>query len=137
LWHSKKFIITAVVLAVLLLGTVATVAVAQTNSNDSSGKTLLARVAAILNIDQQKVEDAFAQARKEIRSDSLDTYLQKLIDEGKITQKQADQYKEWLQARPDMSDYNQALQDWQESKPDMPNIGGGLGGRLSRMFNNK
>jgi hypothetical protein len=137
LWHSKKFIIIAVVLAALLIGTVTTVAVAQTSSNDNSGNTLLARVAAILNIDQQKVEAAFAQAQKEMRSEALDTYLQKMIDEGKITQKQADQYKGWLQARPDMSEYNQALKDWQESKPEIPNIRGDVGERLGRMFNLK
>jgi hypothetical protein len=137
LWHSKKFIIIAVVIAALLLGTVATFAFAQSGSSSGSGKTILARVAAILNIDQQKVEDAFDQAQKEMRSEVLDNYLNKLVDEGEITRAQADDYKEWLQTKPDMSEYNQELKKWQESKPDVLSPGNGFSGRIAGMMKRK
>jgi len=71
------------------------------SDNASQPKTLLARVAAILGIDQQKAEDAFTQARSEMREEALDNYLKNLVDQGKITQQQADQYKSWWQARPE------------------------------------
>ena len=105
MWRRKKFIIVAVLAAtVLLVGGISTVAFAETGSTDNttSGKTLLARVATILGIDQQTVENAFTQAQSEIRAEALDKYLQKLVGEGKITQAQAEQYKAWWQAMPDI-----------------------------------
>ena len=133
MWRSKKFIIVAVVAAiVLLVGSIGGVAFAQTGStSDGSGKTLLARVAAILGIDQKKVEDAFAQAQREMREEALDNYLKGLVTEGKITQEQADQYKKWWQSRPDITPYRQQLKEWQETRPDIPLPGpfGHFGGR--------
>ncbi len=119
-WRSKKFVVIAVVIAVLLVGSVAGIAVAQTSSPDTQGKSFVARVAAILGIDQQKVQSAFDQAQKDMQSDRIDAYLKKLVEAGKITQQQADQYKQWLQSRPDMSQYDQALKQWQQAKPDVP-----------------
>lgn len=133
---KKKFIVTGVLATVLLVGSIGGVALAQvgkvadspsrillTSDNASQTKTLLARVAEKLGISQQELEDAFAQARSEMRDEALDRYLQKLIDEGKITQEQADQYKAWLQARPDFEPFQQALQEWREAKPDVPLAG--------------
>lgn len=102
--RRKKFIILAVVLSVVLVGTVAGVALAQTSDTNTqtSQKTLLARVATILGIDQKKVEDAFAQARREMANEALDSRLKALVEEGKLTQQQADQYKSWWQAKPDL-----------------------------------
>jgi len=101
MWRSKKFIV-AVLIAVVLVGSMGGVIFAQTeNGDDSQPKTLLVRVAEILGIDQQKLEDAFTQARSEMQDEALDSRLQNLVNEGKITQEEADQYKVWLQARPD------------------------------------
>jgi hypothetical protein len=105
MWRRKKLIIFSVLAAVLLLvGTIGGVAVfaqnGSTSPSDSPGKTLLARVADILGIDQQKVEDAFAQAQREMQEEALDDYLKNLVDQGTITQEQADQYKTWWQSRP-------------------------------------
>ncbi len=123
MWRSKKVIIAAVVLAALVLvGGIGGVALAQTEEGDNSQpKTLMARVAEILGIDQQKVEDAFTQARTEMREETLDNYLKKLVDEGTITQEQADQYKTWVvEAKPDLAPYQQQLRDWQQTRPDIP-----------------
>jgi hypothetical protein len=103
MWPRKRLILVAVLAALVLAGVVAGIAFAQTGSSvDSSGKSLLARVATILGIDQQKVEDAFNQAQRDMQSEALDTYLKGLVDKGTITQQQADQYKTWWQSRPDM-----------------------------------
>ncbi len=101
MWRRKKWVIITVAAAILLVGTMGGMALAQTGEN-STGKTLLARVATILGIDQQKVEDAFAQAQRDMQSEALDSYLKNLVDQGKITQQQADQYKSWWQSRPDL-----------------------------------
>jgi hypothetical protein len=100
MWKSKKFIIIAVVVGVLLVGTVAAVALAQTNTTPTAPKSLAARVAAILNIDQTKVDAAFAQAKTDMASEALDARLKALVASGKMTQAQADQYKNWWQSRP-------------------------------------
>ncbi len=123
MWRRKKLIIVAILAtAVLLVGSIGGVALAQTGStgDTTSGKTLLARVAAILGIDRQKVEDAFAQAQREMRDEALDTRLKNLVDQGKITQQQADQYKAWVKSRPDMSQYQQKLKEWQQARPAIP-----------------
>ncbi|MBI4286065.1 MAG: hypothetical protein HY670_09260 [Chloroflexi bacterium] len=72
------------------------------SGNIPMDKTLLAKVATILGIEQQKLADAFAQAKREAQEAALDAYLQKLVEQGKITQEQADQYKAWLKSKPDV-----------------------------------
>jgi len=64
--------------------------------------TLTARVAQILNIDQQELEDAFKQAISETRENALDARLQELVNNGALTQQQSDAYKAWIEARPDV-----------------------------------
>lgn len=63
---------------------------------------LTTRVAAILNINTEDLENAFKQAQGELREKSLGTRLQELVNQGAWTQQQADQYKAWIKARPDV-----------------------------------
>jgi len=101
-WKNKKrLIIIAAVLVLVIVASTAGIALAQTPPGNGTGNTLFARVAKILGIDQKNLESAFSQAQREIRDEKLDAYLQKLVDEGKITREQADQYKTWWQSRPD------------------------------------
>jgi hypothetical protein len=112
MWRSKKFIIIAVVAAVALAGSIGGVVLAQTgdegNSPQAQQQALLDKVCAIYQqntgtaIDSAELQKAFDQAQSDMRKEALDTYLQKLVSEGKITQEQADQYKAWLEARPDV-----------------------------------
>lgn len=112
MWRSKKFIIIAVLAAVVMAGTIGGVALAQTGDEDNNPQdqrgALLDKVCAIYEentgvaIDQEALREAFAQAQDEMRTEALDNYLQKLVEEGKLTQEQADQYKAWLEARPDV-----------------------------------
>jgi len=103
MWFRRKIILIPLGIAVLLAGSIAGVAFAQ-DSTGSSGNTLFARVATILGIDQTKLEDAFAQAQKEMRNEALTDYLNKLVEEGKITQAQSDQYRSWWDSKPDAID---------------------------------
>jgi len=63
---------------------------------------LTARVAGKLGVEQQQLENATKEAITELREEALDNRLQKLVDEGIWTQDQADAYKAWLEARPDV-----------------------------------
>ncbi|MDP2920069.1 MAG: hypothetical protein Q8O43_07630 [Dehalococcoidia bacterium] len=98
---SKKAIVVAALVALVLVGILAGITLASDDAT-SSGKTLLARVAAILGIDQAKVEDAFKQAQKEMQSEALDNFLKNMVAQGRLTQEQADQYKAWQNARPNL-----------------------------------
>ena len=102
--RSRKLVVVGMVAAaVLLAGTIGGVVLAQTgDATGGTGNTLLARVATILGIDQQKLQDAFIQAGKDMRQEALDNRLKSLVEQGTITQAQADQYKTWLESRPDM-----------------------------------
>lgn len=115
MWRSKKIIVIALLTIVVLTGSIGGVVLAQTeNGDDSQPKTLLARVAEKLGISQQELEDAFAEAKSEMRTEALDSRLQSLVEQGKINQEEADQYKAWLQAKPDMP---------------LPGLSGRFGGR--------
>lgn len=140
MWKTKKFMVLSAVLAtVLIVGAAAGIALAQDETGGKRGM-LFARVAEILGIEQQKVEDAFMQATKELRAEGQERRLQGLVDGGKITQQEAAKFKAWLESRPDIPRVSlhkldqlveegiltQAQLDeftaWMDSKPDMPMI---------------
>ena len=105
---KRLIIITSVVAGVIvLLGLVggsvlAATSTAPTNAPKNPDSVFAAKVAAILGIDQAKVESAFMQAREQMRTEALDNQLKAMVAEGKMTQAQADQYKKWLQSKPDV-----------------------------------
>ena len=102
MWKSKKVIIAVLLVVAMLVGSTAGVVLAQSGTEgESQPKTLLSRVAEILDIDQQALEDAFARARGEMHDEAVDRFLQRAVEQGKMTQEEADQYNEWWQARPE------------------------------------
>jgi len=133
-----KFLLSSVLAATMVVGT-AGVALADDGQN-SQGKQdgLLARVAQILNIDVQKLKDAFKQALTELHTEKQNTRLQDLVSNGTVTQEQADKFKAWLDSRPDIPgvaprNIDQLLKDgkitqeqydaykaWLDAKPDIP-----------------
>jgi hypothetical protein len=108
MWRSKKFIVAALLIAAVLVGSTAGVALANEGENQPEAQcdALLNRTCEIyydktgVEIDAGVLKDAFAQALSERRDEALDSYLQKLVDEGRITPEEAEQYMEWWQARP-------------------------------------
>ena len=111
--RSKKLIIIAVTVAAVLAGTLNGVAFAQTeNGDDSQPETkwgaLIDRALEIYEektgvaIDQEVLKDSFIQAQSEIRTEALQNRLQNLVDQGRITQEEADEYLEWWQEKPDI-----------------------------------
>jgi len=124
MWRKKKFIFGLLAAIILVSASIGGVALAQGGEENGQPKSLISRVADILDIDQQQLEDAFEQARTEMQEEALDNYLQGLVDEGVITQEEAAQYKEWMQSKPDMTEFKEQLKDWMEAKPDIPGIFG-------------
>jgi hypothetical protein len=117
MWKRKWFIPVVVVSVLLIAGIVGGVVAA---GSDSSGnaedqsqitdqyQALLDRVCAIYEektgvaIDSEQLRDALDQAQGDLQEEALETRLQNLVDEGKITQEKADNYLEWWQSRPDI-----------------------------------
>jgi N12 class adenine-specific DNA methylase len=63
---------------------------------------LTTRVAEILGISKEDLENAFKQAQSGFREQALDTRLQELVNQGAWTQQQADAFKAWIEAKPDV-----------------------------------
>jgi hypothetical protein len=146
MWKTRKFIIVAVLIAVVLVATVTGVAMAQDGQGVGPRQTLLNRVAELLGIDQAKLQAAFKQALGEQRETlkqkgaaALDKGLDKLVKDGKITQAQADAFEAWLKSKPaDIPNIGikglekllkdgkitqqqfDAYKSWLEKKPDIP-----------------
>jgi hypothetical protein len=118
--RKRKWFIPVVVASVLLIGGITGGVVAaanNTSSNTTAGnesqatnqyQALLDRACAIYEentgvaIDSGQLQDALEQARSEMQDEALKSRLQNLVDNGKITQQEADQYLEWWQSRPDI-----------------------------------
>ena len=64
------------------------------------GGDLLEKVAAKLNIDKAKLEEAFKQVMLEEQQARTDGMFASLVKDGKLTQADADAYKAWLAAKP-------------------------------------
>jgi hypothetical protein len=122
MWRKKKFIIILLGTILVIIASLGGIAMAQDSEDESKPDSLMARVADILGIDQQTVEDAFEQARAEMHEEALDKYLQNLVDEGVITEEEATEYKGWLEAKPDMTEYFDRVQEWMKSRPDISDM---------------
>ena len=97
----RWLIVSAVVglLAVAIVG--AGIVAAQSSDGDSAVSAFSARVAAILGLDEQTVDDAITQARKELKEERLQERLDEKVAAGAITQEQADEYMAWIQSKPE------------------------------------
>lgn len=97
----------AVLVPVLLLtvGGVATVmADDPTPPPEAEANGLLSRVAQILDIPEDDLIDAFNQAREEMREEAHVRFLDRALENGRITQEEYDAIMEWWEQRPDVLD---------------------------------
>jgi hypothetical protein len=104
MWRSKKFILLAILAALILVGSIAGVVYAQDDGEeDTSPKAvLLEKVADKLGIDSQQLEDAFTEAIAEMRDEAQLRWLEKAVEEGLITEDEAAALSEWWAARPNV-----------------------------------
>jgi hydroxymethylglutaryl-CoA reductase len=116
MWRSKKFLVIALSVAVLVVGSIGGIALAQTEGSDGSQTGgIYERAAAILaddgvSVTAEQLKEAFTQAKGDMRSEALAKRpealakrLQAMVDAGKITQEEADEYRQWLESKPDGS----------------------------------
>jgi hypothetical protein len=100
---KKRWFLVPVIAVMLAIGVItAGAALAQeTDTRDSAISNLASRVARILNLEEAQVQDAVDQALREMRDESVRNKLNELVEQGRITQEQADEYFAWYQSRPD------------------------------------
>ena len=74
------------------------------NAGDNMTTGLLARVAEKLGITQEELVSAFKEAQQEMREEAFIRALDKAVEEGLITQEEADEINEWWQQKPEALD---------------------------------
>ena len=78
------------------------IAFAQGNEGgDSNAGKLATKVAEILGLDTAVVDRAIKQAREELRDEAVQNKLNALVENGKLTQEQVDEYLNWIQSKPE------------------------------------
>ena len=94
----KKLWISIGITSILTLTISLGVVYAQGDGDSDSGHVndFVARVAEILGIEEEEVKDAFDQARKEM----FESRLKEAVENGKLTQEEADEKLEWLDSNP-------------------------------------
>ena len=92
-----------IAIAVVAIATISiSVVLAQENEKgDSNASRLAAKVAVILGLDTAVVHDAIKQARRELRDEAGRKKLNALVEKGRLTQAQADEYLNWIQSKPE------------------------------------
>jgi len=74
---------------------------ATSTANATSTNNLLARVAENLGIAEVELANAFEQAQQEMRDEAFTRYLDKAVEDGLITQQEANEIEEWWVQRPE------------------------------------
>ena len=96
------FLIGTAVSVVAVVGAFAGLAAAQSNDDDGGGQTFAERVAAVLGIESDELESAMQQVKEEIRNERRDAKFDDLVENGTLTQEEADAIKEWQDAKPEI-----------------------------------
>jgi len=72
---------------------------------------LLSRVAEILGISEEELSGAFAQARQEMTAERCEEafyeFLERAVEEGLITEEEAEEIEEWWEQRPEALNWAQ------------------------------
>lgn len=100
---KKRWLFLTATVAMLALGALMAGAAfaqeADTDAQSGVGK-LASRVAQILGLNETEVADAIQQARTELHNEATQAKLDKMVEAGKMTQEQADEYMASFEARP-------------------------------------
>jgi hypothetical protein len=71
-----------------------------TDNETSQYDTFVSKVADKLGLDEDTVSTAISEVRQEMRMEAMAERLQEAVDDGRITQEEADQILEWMESRP-------------------------------------
>jgi hypothetical protein len=72
----------------------------ETDNQTSQYDTFASKLADKLGLDEDTVSTAISEVRQEMRMEALAERLQEAVDDGRITQEEADQILEWMESRP-------------------------------------
>ena len=97
----KKLVVGLAAAIVVVLGLAGGTVLAQSAEEDGEKKSFAERVAEILGLESDTVEDALKQAKSEMKDERTDAWLDKAVEAEKITQEEADAYSDWLDDRPE------------------------------------
>ena len=102
--HMKKRL--TVILGITTVSVLATVGIfagiAAQSGDDSPKRSFAERVASILGLETEDVEDAFTQAKVQMRDERADTLFENLVEKGTLTQEEADAIVAWKDTKPDI-----------------------------------
>ncbi len=134
---TKKWIIIGVVCLVVAVGVIlGGVAIANAANNNSASSANTTRVN-VWNevaqmyqkdtgtaIDPSALQKAYQEAGKALQENKIDQMLQNLVNQGKITQDQANAWKTWWDSRPS-SALSDQFKTWLNSAPNIPGLPNG------------
>ena len=108
--RNKRWLLVPIVVGLLTVGITAGAVLAHGGGDgrESARTSFANRVAAILGLEETPVQDAFTLAWEEAREAKqaahearLQDRLNQAVEDGSISQEQADQYMEWVRSRPE------------------------------------
>lgn len=100
---KRKWLMVPLATGILAAGLTGAMVLAhnEDGAQESPKDKVVSKVAAILGLDTQVVQDALTQATQEMRSERQQQWLDDMVSAGRLTQDQADAYAEWYAARPE------------------------------------
>jgi len=110
MWRSKKFIIITVLAAVLAVGSIGGIALAQENEEDSPAAKFgefMEKVCAIYEdntgtaINAEELQKAFTQAQSEMHTAAMEARQAKMVENGMLDETQAQELQDWWESRPE------------------------------------
>lgn len=104
MWKKKRFVI-PLVAALAVTGVVAGSAFAQEEESEVPPpleETFVERLAEKLGIEESDLEAAMDEVKSEMVDEAIARRLENAVDNGKLTQDEADDLLEWWQDRPDV-----------------------------------
>jgi hypothetical protein len=84
----------------LTVALVGGVVLAEATGDDGSGGSDEENKGFAARVEENTVADAVKQAKQEMYEEKLQAKLDALVESGRITQEEADEYKEWMDSRP-------------------------------------
>ncbi len=101
--RKGKLAVGLVTVAILALAISGGAILAQEGDTDGDGakKGMAARVAEILGLGEEEVQDAFKEARRDMQDERFESRMDNLVEKGQITEDEATAAVDWYQSRPE------------------------------------
>ena len=100
---KRRWIVVSALTAVVALGISGGAVLAQTAgpNGDSPVEGMISRVASILGLEKEQVQDAFDEAVAGMRAEKIKARLDALEENGRITSDQRDDLEDWINSMPE------------------------------------